>query len=220
MNRLLHAFRTQYAPIQNVFKAEVKALRQQPGQTIRSFFRELRGWARKAYLVEVVRNEILITIFFAVLFNPTVGSEVRNAKPADADAALQAALKTCSLREIDGSKMQTSGANNSSTETPLGTFTELVRSLRTRIQDAVAPSGTDNSAFQNNQIDRFVSQNSHRHMSASPGPRQKNNFSNFKKLNQPKEQNTARNSNNQHKNSKYRFPDKSISTKRDQRSNF
>ena len=41
MNRL-HAFRTQYAPSQDVLEAKVKALRQQPGQTIPVFFRVAR----------------------------------------------------------------------------------------------------------------------------------------------------------------------------------
>ena len=38
MNRFLHAFRTHYAPNQDVHEAKVKALRQQPGQTIPVFF--------------------------------------------------------------------------------------------------------------------------------------------------------------------------------------
>ena len=39
MHHLLHAFRTQYAPNQDVLKAKVEALRQQLGQTIPAFFR-------------------------------------------------------------------------------------------------------------------------------------------------------------------------------------
>ena len=38
MTRLLCAFRTQYAPNQDVLKAKVRALRQQRGQTIPPFF--------------------------------------------------------------------------------------------------------------------------------------------------------------------------------------
>ena len=37
IHRLFHAFRAQYAPNQDVLKAKVKALRQQPGQTIPAF---------------------------------------------------------------------------------------------------------------------------------------------------------------------------------------
>ena len=146
-------------------------------------------------------SAILLTTFFAGLSNPTVRWEVRKAKPANADAALQAAVETHSFLEIDGLKLQISGVNNMSTETPLDTFTELVRSLRTEIQDAVATSSrTDRNASQNNQRDRSNSRDSNRYRSPSPGPRRRNNFSNFKKPNQPNERNTARNSNNERKN--------------------
>ena len=37
MNRLLHAFRFQYAPYEDVLEAKVRTLRQQPGQTIPAF---------------------------------------------------------------------------------------------------------------------------------------------------------------------------------------
>ena len=47
--------------------------------------------------------------------------EVRKAKPADPDTALQAAVGTHSFPEINASKMQTSGSNNISTETPFDT---------------------------------------------------------------------------------------------------
>ena len=60
-------FRTQYAPNQDVLKAKAKDLCQQPGQTIFAFLRELRYLARRAYPVEAVRNEILLTTFIAGL---------------------------------------------------------------------------------------------------------------------------------------------------------
>ena len=142
----------------------------------------MRDLARNAYPVEAVRNENLLITFIARLPNPTVRWEVRKAKPTDADAALQAAVETHSFHEIDGSKLQTSGVNNISTETPLDTFTELVRSLRREIQDPVAKSTrTDRNASQNNQRDRSDSRNSNRYRSPSPGPRRNNNFSKFKK---------------------------------------
>ena len=217
IHRFFHAFRAQYTPNQDVLKAKVKALRQQPGQTIPAFFRELRDLVRNANPVEAVRNEILLTTFIAGLSNPTVRWEVRKAKPADADAALQAAVETYSFLEIDGLKLQTSGVNHISTETPLDTFTEIVRSLRTaEIQDAVAKSSrTDRNASQNNQRDRSESRDSNRYRSPSPGPRRNNNFSNFKKHNQLNEWNTARNSNTQRNNSKVHFSYNSKNNKRD-----
>ena len=219
LNRLFHAFRNQYATNRDVLKAKAKALRQQPGQTIPAFYRELQDLARNSYPIEAIRNEILLTTFIAGLSNPTVRWEVCKAKPADADAALQAAVETHSFLEIDGLKLHTSGVNNIGTETPLDTFTELVRSLRTEIQDAVAKSSrTDRNASQNNQRDRSDSRDSNRYLSLSPGLRRNNNFSNFKKPNQPNERNIARNSNNQRNNSKVRFSDNSKDNKRDRSS--
>ena len=111
---------------------------------------------------------------------------------------------------------QTSGFNNISTDTPLDTFTELVRSRRTEIQEAVdQPSRTDQNASQNNQRYRSDSRNKSRYWSPLPGPRRKNNFSDFKKPNQPNEQNNTRNSNNQRNSSLVRFSDKSNNNKGD-----
>ena len=104
------------------------------------FFRELQDLARNAYPVDAVRNEILLTTFIAGLSNSSVRWEVRIEKSADADAALQVAVETHSFLEIDGLKLQTSGVNIISTKTPLDTFTDLVRSLPTEIQNTVATS--------------------------------------------------------------------------------
>ena len=114
-------------------------------------------------------------------------------------------METHSFLEIDGLKLQISGDNNISTEAPLDTFTELVRCLRTEIQDAVAESSrTDRNASQNNQRDRSDSRDSNRYRSPSRGRRRNNNFSNFKKPNQPNERNTTRNSNSQRNDFKVR----------------
>ena len=95
------------------------------------------------------------------MFNPSVHWEVRKTKPEDADDAVQAAVETHSFPEIDGLNLQTSALNNMSTETPLDTFTELVRSLRTEIRGAVAMSSrTDRNASQYYQTDRSDNQNS------------------------------------------------------------
>ena len=118
----------------------------------------MRDLARNAYPVEAVRKEILPNTFIAGSSNPTVRWEIRKAKPADADAALRAAVETHSFLEIDELILQTSVVNNISSETP---FTELVRSLRPEIQDAVAESSrTDRRVSQNNQRDRSKSRDS------------------------------------------------------------
>ena len=117
------------------------------------FFRELRDLARNAYPVEDFRNEILLTTFITGLSNASVRWEVRKGKPADDDAALP--VETHSYPEINVSKLQTSGITNISNKTSLHTFNnfnELLRSLRTEIQDGVAKSSRpDRNAFQNNQ---------------------------------------------------------------------
>ena len=120
---------------------------------------------------------------------------------------------------MDGLKLQTSGVNNINTETALDTFTDFVRSLCTKIPDAVATSSfTDRHTSQNNQRGRSDSRDSNRYRSPSPGPRRNNNFSNFKKPNQPNERNTARDSNSQKNNCKVRFSDNSKNNKRDRSS--
>ena len=70
MNLMPRAVRSQYAPNQEVLKAEVKALCQKPGQSMRGFPRELREIARNAYVVEVVCNETLSTTLIAAMSNP------------------------------------------------------------------------------------------------------------------------------------------------------
>ena len=101
-------------------------------------FWELWDLARNDYPVEVVRNEILLTTFNVGFSNPALQWELRKPKPADSNAAPQAAMETHSFLEIDGFKLQTSDVNKSNTETPLDNLTELVRSLLREIQDAVA----------------------------------------------------------------------------------
>ena len=179
----------------------------------------MRDLSRNGNPVETARNEIQLTTFKAVLSNHIVRWEVRKAKPADADAALQAAVETHYFLEISGLIFQTSGVNNISTESTLDAFTKLVHSLRTEIQVAVAQlSPTDRNASQNNQRDRSDNRNSNRHRSSSPGLRRNNIFSKFRKPNQPNELNTARNSINQRNISEDCFSIKSNNSKRDQNS--
>ena len=78
-----------------------------------AFFRELLDLARNAYAVKAVRNENLLITFLAGLSSRTVRWVVRKAIPADADAALQAAVETHFFLEIDGLTLQTSGVENS-----------------------------------------------------------------------------------------------------------
>ena len=106
------------------------------------------------------------------------------------------ALFSCNRRF----EIQTTPVSNISTETPLDTFTGLVRNIRTEIQDTVVMSlPTDKNICKNNQKDR--SDNSNRYRSSMPGPRRNNVFSKIKQPNQPNKRNTAQNSNVQRKKS-------------------
>ena len=81
--------------------------------------------------------------------------KVHRAKPADADAALQAAVEIHSFPETDSLNLKTFGVSKITTETPLDTFTQLHRSPRAEIQNAVIKSSrTNRNASQYNQRDR------------------------------------------------------------------
>ena len=86
------------------------------------FLWELGHSAHNVCSVEVVGNEMLLTFFIAGLSNSSVQWEVRKAKPAYADAALQAAVETHSFHENDVLKLETSGVNIISNEALLDTY--------------------------------------------------------------------------------------------------
>ena len=62
-DELKRLFRQQYKPNADVLKAQVKSLRQLPGQDVSAFYRTLRDLAGKAYTDDAVRNELLLTTF-------------------------------------------------------------------------------------------------------------------------------------------------------------
>ena len=145
------------------------------------FFSVAARFSPQCLPVEAVRNETLLTFFIAGLSNPTVRWETRKMKSRSADAALQAAVESHYFLEIDSLKLQNSGVNSISTETPLDHFTELLRSLPTEIQNAGAQSSrTDRNIWQNMRRDRSDSQNSNRYRSLLPVSRRHNNLSNFR----------------------------------------
>ena len=129
-----------------------------------------------------------------------------------------------SFIEIDGSKKRTPGFNSNSIETLLDTFiTELFRSLRTEIQDAVAQPAQGNHLPTEMFPKRTeeIAQTAQRITDTDPfrhNQNEKTDFFKFKKPNQPTERNTARNNNNQRNNSNVRFSDKSNNSKRDRSS--
>ena len=173
-------------------EANVKILPQQLSQTISVFFRELRVFARNAYLVEAVRNEIQLTTPCGDV-QSVVRSRVRRSKLADEDAALQAAVKLQSFHETDGLRVQTSGVKNICPDNTFDTFAEIFPTLCRESQDSVAHSSrSDKSANVYDQKNCSDSQNSSRWWSSLRGRGWNNIFSNFRKSNQTNERNTAR----------------------------
>ena len=79
-DELKRIFRQQYKRNGDVLKAQVKSLRQLPGQDVSAFYRTLRDLAGKAYTDDAVRNELLLTTFIEGLANSVVRWEVRKAK--------------------------------------------------------------------------------------------------------------------------------------------
>ena len=77
-----------YQPNADVLKAQVKSLRQLPGQDVSAFDRTLRELAGKAYSDDAVRNENIFTTFEERLANSVVRWEVRKGTPATVDDAV------------------------------------------------------------------------------------------------------------------------------------
>ena len=92
-DELKRLFWQQYKPNANVLKAQVKYLRQLPGQDVSAFYRTLRDLAGKAYTDDAVCNEILLTTFIEGLTIFVVRWEVRKAKPTMVEDALSLALE-------------------------------------------------------------------------------------------------------------------------------
>ena len=124
-----------------------------------------------------------------------------------------------SLKKTDPKYKLLALYNNISSETHPGTFIELVHTLSTKNQYAVAHSSLgDRNGSQKIQKDCSDSQIISPKQSPTPGLRQSNDYSDFEKPIQINEQNTNRKTNNRRKNFNLRFRDKTSNIKRDQSS--
>ena len=101
-NKLKRLFRQQYKPNADILKAQVKFLRQSPGQDVSAFYRTLRDLAGKTNTDDVVRNDLLLTTFIEVLAKSVVRWEVRKAKPTVVEDALILALEMKSYLNLHG----------------------------------------------------------------------------------------------------------------------
>ena len=136
-DKLKRLFRQQYKPNADVLKAQVKSLRQLPGQDVSAFYRTLRDLAGKAYTDDAVRNELLLTTFIEGLANFVVRWEVRKAKPKVVEDALSLALEMQSYLNLHGQKPDTPAASVNNLTGPPPSRSELFSDLIFTIKEEV-----------------------------------------------------------------------------------
>ena len=136
MKRLI---RRQYNPNADVLKAQVKYLRQLPGQDASAFYRTLRDLAVKAYIDDAVRNENILTTFVEELANSVVRWEVRKGKPASVDDAVVLANEMQSYLKVHGQQPHTvpvASVNNLAgpSTSPSEMFSDLVFTIKEEVK--------------------------------------------------------------------------------------
>ena len=138
---LKRLFRQQYKPNAHVLKAQVKSLRQLPGQDVSAFYRTLRDFAGKAYTNDAVRNVLLLPTFIERLANSVVRWEVRKAKPTVVEDAHSSALEMQSYLNLHGQQLDTPAAsiNNLTGPSPFQSklFSDLIFTIKEEIKRVV-----------------------------------------------------------------------------------
>ena len=124
-DELKRLFRQQYKHNADVLKAQVKSLRQLPGQDVSDFYRTLRDLAGKTYTSDAVRNELLLTTFIEGLANSVVRWEVRKAKPTVVEDALSLALEMQSNLNLHVQQFDTPAASVNNLTGPSSSQSEL-----------------------------------------------------------------------------------------------
>ena len=136
-DELKRLFRQQNKPNTDVLQAQVKSLRQLPGQDVSAFYRTLRDLAGKAYTDDAVRNELLLTTFIEGLANSVVRWEVRKAKPTVVEDALSLAPEMQSYLNLHGQQPDTPAASVNILTGPSSSQSELVSDLIFTIKEEV-----------------------------------------------------------------------------------
>ena len=136
-DELKRLFWQQYKTNADVLKAQVKSLRQLPGQDVSAFYRTLRDIAGKAYTDDAVRNELLLTTFIEGLAHSVVRWEVRKAKPTVVEDALSLALEMQSYLNLHGQQPDTPAASVNNLTGPLLSQSELFSDLIFTIKEEV-----------------------------------------------------------------------------------
>ena len=128
-------FRQQYKPNAQVLKAQVKSLRQLPGQEVAAFYRTLRELAGKAYTDDAVSNEPLLTTFIKGLAKSVLQWEVRKTKETVVEDALSLALEMQSY--LNGQQLNIPAASVNNLTGPLPSQSELFSDLIFTIREKV-----------------------------------------------------------------------------------
>ena len=136
-DELKRLFRQQYKPNADVLKAQVKYLRQLPGQDVSTFYRTLRDLAGKAYTDDAVRNELLLTTFIERLADSVVRWEVRKTKSTVVEDALSLALEMQSYLNLHGQQPDTGAASVKNLTGPSPSQSELFSDLTFTIKEEV-----------------------------------------------------------------------------------
>ena len=136
-DELKRLFRQQYKPNADVLKAQVKSLRQIPGQDVSVFYRRLRDLADKTYTNDAVRNELILNTFIEGLANSFVRWKVRKAKPTVVEDALCLALEMQSYLNLHGQQPDTPAASVNNLTSPSPSQSELLSNLIFSITEEV-----------------------------------------------------------------------------------
>ena len=136
-DKLKRLFRQKYKPNADVLTAQVKSLRQLPGQDVSAFYRTLRDLAGKACTDDAMRNELLLTTFIEGLAKSVVRWEVRNVKATVVEDALSLALEMQSYLNLHSQQSHTPAASVNILTGPSSSQSELFSELIFTVKEEV-----------------------------------------------------------------------------------
>ena len=142
-NLLVDTYRQKYTTNVDIFKARLKAAKQQPEQEIANFLCHLRTLARRAYRASPhLIDQIVLTKFLEELKSPTLRWELRKAKPRTVEEALTLAIELNSFIALERTNYPGSASQGNFNVNQIGnaipqpyTVDELVRSLRNEVDN-------------------------------------------------------------------------------------
>ena len=177
-DQLVAAFRTTFTTNVEVFKAKLKAARQQRNPTIVAFLCDVRTIVRRVYRGQpLIEEQRVLTSFIEGLHDAQLRWELRKSKPTSPDAALALAVELHAFIEMDPSLRSGSQATDkmvsatppqplmatasSSQKDKMGT---LIQTIRRKVQKTLPQTSHNSSSSRSGSTDgRSVCFN-------SPGP--------------------------------------------------